>query len=285
MLKNITITGFADEIATALPDQVKLLKELGIDYLEFRSAYGKNIGNYTLEEAEAVCRYLKEEGIKVSAIGSPIGKIKITEDFGAHFEDYKRIVEMAKLFDTPNIRIFSFYIPQGEAPDQYREEVFERIERLIEYAKASGILLLHENEKDIYGDVASRVLELLQRFYGDNFKGIFDFANFVQCKQDTLKAYEMLEPFIAYIHIKDADFLTGEVRPAGKGDGHVAEILGRLDKKKYSGFLSLEPHLAEFDGLRDLEKNPLKRAMTGREEAFALAYASLKAILDRDDLI
>jgi len=282
MLKNITITGFADEIAMDLPDQVKLLKELGIDYLEFRSANGKNISNYTLEEAKVVYRYLKDEGIKISAIGSPIGKIKITEDFREHFENYKRIVEIAKLFDTPNIRMFSFYIPEGEEPALYREEVFERIERLIEYAKDSGILLLHENEKDIYGDVTSRVFELFQRFYGDNFKGIFDFANFVQCKQDTLKAYEILEPYIAYIHIKDADLLTGEVRPAGKGDGNVAEILNRLDQKKYSGFLSLEPHLVEFDGLKALEKNPLKRAITSREEAFTLAYASLKVILDSD---
>ena len=136
--------------------------------------------------------------------------------------------------------------------DRYKEEVFSRMKRMVDYAVEQDVVLLHENEKEIYGDIASRCLELMEAFYGDHFKGVFDFANFVQCGQDTLEAYEMLKPYIFYIHIKDALQEDGEVVLPGDGDGNVKEILSMLDSTGYKGFLSLEPHLVSFDGLDKL---------------------------------
>lgn len=279
MLENTKITGFADEIHRDITVQVELLKELGISYLELRSANGKNIAEFTLEEAKELKNYLSEQQIQVSAIGSPIGKIQITDDFEPHFETYKKIVEIAKIMETPYIRLFSFFIPDAEDPEKYKEEVFARMERMVEYAKAQKVVLLHENEKDIYGEMALQCLALFERFYGDHFKGIFDFANFVQCKQDTLEAYELLKPYIEYIHIKDALSVDGKVTPAGEGDGNVQDILIKCDKKGYSGFLSLEPHLAQFDALKTLEKNAAKRTLTDGEAAFTIAYNALMKIL------
>lgn len=280
MLKNAAITGFADEIHEDIKIQVKLLQELGMEYLELRSANGKNIAEYTLEEAKELKSYLQGNQIKVSAIGSPIGKILITDDFEPHFETFKKVVEIAKIMETPYIRIFSFYIPKGEDAKSYREEVFRRMNRFITYANSQNVILLHENEKDIYGDTVSRCKELFEVLYSGHFKGIFDFANFVQCKQDTLKAYEVLNPYIEYIHIKDALFETGEVRPAGDGDGNVRDILEKLEAKGYNGYLSLEPHLAEFTALKTLEKNAVKHTQTDGETAFCMAYEALKKILN-----
>jgi sugar phosphate isomerase/epimerase len=279
MLEDTIITGFADEIHRDIEVQVRLLKELGISHLELRNANGKNISEFTLEEAKALKNYLLDNQIKVSAIGSPIGKIQITDDFEPHFETYKQVVEIAKIMETPYIRIFSFFMPEGEEPDKYKDEVFARIERLVEYAKEQGLILLHENEKDIYGDIAIRCLDLFKKFYGDHFKCIFDFANFIQCKQDTLEAYEMLKPYIEYIHIKDALLADGRVTPAGEGDGKVKEILQKLEDENYSGFLSLEPHLAEFDALKSLEKNADKRGLTDGEAAYTIAYQALIKLL------
>lgn len=279
MLENTIITGFADEIHRDIEVQVRLLKELDISYLELRSANGKNISEFTFEEAKELKKYLSDHQIKVSAIGSPIGKIQITDDFEPHFETHKRIVEIAKIMETPYIRMFSFFMPEGEDADTYKDEVFSRIERLIDYAKEQNVVLLHENEKDIYGDMAVRCLNLFKRFYGDHFKCIFDFANFIQCKQDTLEAYEMLKPYIAYIHIKDALLADGKVTPAGEGDGKVKEILKKLVDTHYCGFLSLEPHLAEFDALKSLEKNTTKRELTDGEAAYTIAYQALLKLL------
>ncbi len=279
MLEKTRITGFADEIHTDIRIQVKLLQELGIKFLEFRSANGKNVAEYTLEEAAELKKFLRANSIKVSAIGSPVGKIMITEDFEPHFETYKKVVEIAKLMETPYIRIFSFFIPEGEDPEKYQDEVFARMKRLIDYAKGQNLILLHENEKDIYGDTASRCFNLFEKFYGEHFKCAFDFANFVQCRQDTLKAFELLKPYVEYVHIKDAVFKTGEVVPAGEGDGNVRDLLSRLEEEGYAGYLSLEPHLAEFAALKTLEKNVMQRTLTDGEAAYTIAFHALMKIL------
>jgi len=279
MLENTKLTGFADEIDTDIHKQIKLLNELSMKYIELRSVGGKNVADFTWEEAENIKEILEKHDIKVSAIGSPIGKIQITDEYESHFTTFKKVVELAKWFDAPYIRIFSFFIPDGENADQYQEEVFRRLERMIAYAKEQNVILLHENEKDIYGDSAERCLALFAKLYGSHFKSTFDFANFVQCGQDTLEAYKMLEPYIEYIHIKDAILESGEVVLPGEGDGNLKEILGMVEEKGYSGFLSLEPHLVEFASLKTLEKDVKQRRFTDGEAAYRLAYQSLMKIL------
>ena len=142
--------------------------------------------------------------------------------------------------------------------------------------------MLHENEKEIYGDNAKRCLEIMQEFYGEHFKAVFDFANFVQCNQDTREAYQLLKPYISYIHIKDAKAESGIVVPAGYGDGNVEEILKSLLEEGYEGFLSLEPHLTDFTGFGTLEQNgELEQRKMSGEEAYTTAYRALKEILNK----
>lgn len=279
MLRESRITGFADEISDSLQEQAGLLKQLGMEYLELRSVEGKNVADFTIEEIKEIKKYLDSEGIKVSAIGSPIGKISIKAPFQEHLERFKRVVETAHLFETSNIRMFSFFLEE-ERPEDYKNAVIDRLGELKNYGKNHRVVLLHENEKGIYGDTAERCKELFLALYDENFKAVFDFANFVQCKEDTLKAYELLKPYISYIHIKDAVFETGEIRPAGMGDGKVREILTDLDISGYKGFLSLEPHLAEFTMLKQLEENTFARRMTSREMAFHTAHEALMKILN-----
>lgn len=280
MLEQAKLSCFADEIDTDLQKQIALLNELGISYIEFRSANHKGVAEYTLAEAEEVRAALDQNNISVSAIGSPIGKINITDDFEPHYEQFQHITHLAEIFGTPLIRMFSFYLPQDGRPETYRDEVFRRIDRMVEYAAKKNLILLHENEKKIYGDTASACQDLMQTFYGDNFKATFDFANFLECGEDTIKAYELLKPYIAYLHIKDADKKTKTIVPAGKGDGELPTILKDLDSSGYCGFLSLEPHLTDFAALNTLEQDAAKRGRTDGPSAFRCAYAALKAVLN-----
>lgn len=281
MKNKIEISGFADEIAEDLETQISVVKKLGISYIEMRGVNGKPLVEHSLEEVKEIKKQLDKHGLKLSSVGSPIGKIQITEDFEEHFELYKKTVEIAKIMETPYIRMFSFFIPTGETPEIYKEQVFERLQRMADYAEKQNVVLLHENEKEIYGDNALRCLEIMQQFYGEHFKAVFDFANFVQCRQDTKEAYELLKPYIAYIHIKDAKADSGMVVPAGYGDGHVKEILKTLLGSGYEGFLSLEPHLTEFTGFGSLEQNgELENRKMSGEEAYTMAYTALKDILD-----
>ncbi|MFV0342671.1 MAG: sugar phosphate isomerase/epimerase family protein [Anaerocolumna sp.] len=281
ILKNKKISGFADEIDTNIDKQIEVLTELGIHYLELRSANGKGVAEFTLEEARELKNKLDLHGIKVSAIGSPIGKILITEEFTNHLEKLNHIIKIAKIFETEFIRMFSFYIPEGENPDSYRLDVFARMKQMVELAKREDVILLHENEKGIYGDNAQRCEELMKEFYGPHFKCTFDFANFVQCHQEVMEAYTKLKEYVAYIHIKDAKWESGEVVPAGEGDGILPDILKLLEEKQYDGFLSLEPHLYEFSGIKDLEKDGQVRRFADPKEAFSTAYRALENILTK----
>ena len=278
MLEKCRISGFADEINQSFAVQLAVLKELGQSYIELRSADGTGVADFTLEQAKALKKIMTQQGICVSAIGSPIGKIKVTDAFEPHFKQFRHVVELAKLFDTPYIRMFSFYVPHGEE-NAYRGEVLRRVEKLVDYATKERVTLLHENEKGIYGADAPHCLELMQQFYGESFACTFDFANFVQVGQDTKMAYEMLEPYIRYIHIKDAKCLDGEVVLPGDGDGNVQEILGDLDKKGFDGFLSLEPHLCSFEGLEKLEAQVRQKKETDGIAAYQSAYQRLQEML------
>ncbi len=282
MWDNITLTGFADEIAPELTKQIEVMRKLGIGYIEMRGVDGKGLVEYPLPEVREIKKRLTDAGMRLSSVGSPIGKIGIRDAFAPHLELLKHTAEIAHIMETPNIRMFSFYIPQGEDAAGYRNEVMDRLGQMRDVAAEADVVLLHENEKEIYGDVAPRCLEIMKEFYGDHFRGVFDFANFVQCRQDTLEAYELLSPYIDYVHVKDALTESGEVVPAGEGDGHVAEILTKLKESGYSGFLSLEPHLFDFAGFKALEKDAAtgeKKILSG-EEAFTLACHALNKILE-----
>lgn len=281
MWEGIQLSGFADEIDTNLGKQIEVLKKLQMNHVEMRGVNGKGLVDYSINEVREIKKQLDESGIQLSSVGSPIGKIKITDDFAPHMELYKHTVEIAHEMETPYIRMFSFFMPEHESYEPYRGKVMDQLGQFVDYAKASNIILLHENEKDIYGDVADRCLELMKEFYGEHFKAVFDFANFVQCKQDTLSAYEMLKPYIAYIHIKDALWSDGSVVPAGHGDGNVEKILKMLKDSGYQGFLSLEPHLADFAGFSSLEQSAGEKKKLSGEEAFTIACEALRKILER----
>lgn len=283
MGRNYLLTGFADEIDQDLKTQIENLQKLNMHYVEMRGVDGNNLIFHSDDKVKEIKARLDATGIALSALGSPLGKIGIEDPFEKHFEEFKRAVEIAHMMETKNIRMFSFYVPEGQGK-KYKEQVFDRLGQFVDYAAANEAVLLHENEKGIYGEMAAECRELMDAFYGDHFKAIFDFANFVQAKQDTLEAYELLKDYIAYIHVKDALWENGSVVPAGMGDGNVATILKNLYANGFSGFLSLEPHLFNFSGFAGLERD--KDAIVGGEtkvlsgaEAFALAHESLVKIL------
>ncbi len=280
-MEHIILSGFSDEIAPELDLQLAALQEWDVTHLELRAADGVNVSDFTPEKVREVKAKLEAAGISVSSIGSPLGKIGIQEDFAPHLDKLKRTLEIQKELGAPYVRMFSFYIPQDQNPADFREEVLDRLGRMVEEAKAWDSVLLHENEKDIYGDNASRCKELMDAFYGPHFQALFDFANFVQVGQETLPAYELLKPYVTYVHVKDAQWGTGTVVPAGQGDGHVGEILADLIGGGWKGFLSLEPHLTDFAGLAALEQDPQKRgsALDGKA-AWKLALDALHTILE-----
>ncbi len=281
-MANFILSSFADEASPMLDEQFAASKAHGFRYIEVRGVDEKNMADYTVEEAKEVARRFEAAGIGVSALGSPFGKIDITDDFAPHAEYMKKGLEIANILGTKRVRLFSFFMPKGEDPNNYREEVFERMDKMADLCKEAGLLCCHENEKDIYGDTIARTLDILKTFEG-RVVGVFDPANFVQCGQDTWEAWKVLEPYIDYIHIKDCKE-DGTIMPAGKGIGHIPEIIRAYKQKEGNRFITLEPHLMEFTGLQGLEKDDVSKmqheyTFENNRQSFDYAATSLKEII------
>lgn len=274
------ISCFSDEICPDFAQQLARVREAGLHAIEIRGVNGKNISKFSLEEAGELKKQLDEAGIIVSSIGSPIGKIAINDEFAPHYNAFQHVVRLAHALGTPFIRVFGFFIPEEEDAESRRDEVMRRMEAMVRLADKEKVTLLHENEKHIYADTAPRCADLMEQFYGPHFKAVFDPANFVQCGQETLEAYGLMKPYIGYVHIKDALWANGENVPCGWGDGHVPELLGKLQDSGYEGFLSVEPHLADFQGFGALEKDGVKAPLDG-DIAFRTALDALLSALYR----
>ena len=253
------LTGFADEISRDLDEQIALLNQLGLRYVELRSAWGTKVLDLSREQLEEARAKLDAAGIQVSSVGSDIGKIQITDPFEDHLMRAHHAVEVARFLGTPYIRMFSFFMPEGEDPADHRDDVMDRTRAFVRLAEAGGVTMLHENEKDIYGDVPERVVDLVTTMDSPNYRAIFDPANYVQCGLRPVdEAYPLVRQYTDYIHIKDASATEVDARglnkvlPAGVGDGQVRELVAALKADGYEGFFSIEPHLGDFDAFGGL---------------------------------
>ena len=275
------LSAFADEAASDLAGQIAALKRNRIGFLEIRNLDGKCVIDLPENDIRAVKQTLDENGIAVSSIGSPIGKYNITDDFAPHFEQFKKAVKTAKILGAGRIRMFSFFIPDGEDAHTYTDEVLSRLSAMLDYAEKENVLLCHENEALIYGRLPRECVELHEKL--PRLSGIFDPANYIAENADISWAIDHLAPYLEYLHIKDACLDDHAIVPAGHGDGRIAEVVekaaaARGDKDT---FLTVEPHLFEFTGYANLDKRTMKHRFNyaDQNESFDAAVKAVKTIL------
>jgi sugar phosphate isomerase/epimerase len=239
------LSAFGDEIADDLEDQLQVLEQLDIHDLELRSVWGTNVLALRDPEIAAVARACQRYGVRVSCLGSPIGKSAIVEPIEPELDKLGRLLRTAAALGAPAIRIFSFYPPEGEPPDIWLHRSTSRLKRLADLAERAGVVLLLENEKRVVGDTPERCAALLAAVNSRALRFVWDPANFVQVgvAKPTDRGWPLLAQYLAHIQIKDALLSDGSVRPAGHGDAQVPELIDRLRAAGYHGLLALEPHL------------------------------------------
>ena len=242
----LKLAAFADEISQDIDEQIRVCRENAVTHFELRGVAGKNVLDFDPPLRNEIKRKLSDNGLGVISIGSPIGKAPIDTPWDAYFDRFKIAVDAAEFFGSPLIRVFSYYPPggAGKGPiEPHRDEVMRRFRAKVDYIKDRPVTLVHENERDIYGDAYRRCEELMQTIDSPKLRFAFDFANFIQCGDDPQRNWPGLKPYVAHIHIKDAVAGSGKVVPAGQGDGKIGPILADAYRSGYRGFLSLEPHL------------------------------------------
>ena len=268
----IRLSAFADEADSALSGQIEALRRNGVGYIELRGINGTNIAKITEDEATEYKRQLDEGGIKVWSIGSPIGKIKITDDIDEHMELLRHICRLARIFDTDKVRMFSFY---GAYDNE--ELVFSTLRRMVAIADEYGVKLYHENEKEIYGDTAERVLRIIENVKGLSF--IYDPANFIESGEHPSVTLEPLFGHMGYFHIKDAMWEGKAIVPAGCGDGEIGKLVSMIGDR--DTVLSVEPHLMVFEGYSEFDSTKMqnKYVFASNGEAFDAAITAIKSVI------
>ena len=279
-MANLILSAFSDEYSDKLVEQCEALKGFGFNYMEMRGVVGKNISTLSKDQVSETKKVLDDYGIKVSSIGSPLGKIKIDGDLNSHLETAKHVFESANMLGTKNIRMFSFYLPEGKTREECKGQVFDALSKLLKLSEEHGLTLCHENEALIYGESPEKCLEILKYFDG-KMKCVLDMGNFVLDGYNPMEAYQLLKDSIEYFHIKDSLY-AGAIVPAGKGEAQIKNILDiykASDKK--DTFITLEPHLQTFSGLNALVgktfDNPYK--YEDQKSAFTDAVEKLRSLL------
>ncbi len=267
----IRLCAFADEAAADLPGQIAAMKKNGISLLELRSIAGKNVRDFTDEEARDYAETLRTAGIGVWSIGSPLGKVDIDVDFTAYEKTVRRVFHIANVFGARYIRVFSFYHAEGQ-----EQKVVGCLTRMVRLADEYGVKLCHENEKDIFGDTADRVCRLLDAVPG--LGCVYDPANFLQVGERADETLPRIAPRADYFHVKDVIVKTEELVPAGYGDGQIGRLVGGIADDRV---LTLEPHLAVFAGYAAIDRSPMKNRFhfESNAAAFDAAAAALKKLL------
>lgn len=242
------LSAFGDEIASDLEEQLTVLNKLAVDGLDLRGAWGTNVLKMTDEQVRQVKQLCDDHSITVRCIGSPIGKSPLVDPIERELANLDRIIAIAGMLGTPNIRLFAFYPADTNTNahyDQHVEEAAGRLARLTEKAQAANCILQLENEKEVVNDTPERNLALLKAVNNPHLRFIWDPANFVQVGiADQVDRYwDAFAPYIGYIHVKDARLADGSITPAGEGDGQLKQLIERLRDSGYDGMLSLEPHL------------------------------------------
>lgn len=270
----IRISAFADEISKDPVAQLDVLERHGIKHIEFRSIHGTNVLDLGETQHEEFRSLLHSRGFALSAIGSPVGKIKITDPFDLHLDRFRLAIELAAFYATPRIRIFSYYMPPGADPGRYRDETMRRMTEMTRLAAERGVTLLLENEKGIFGDTAARVLDILETIDSRYLSHAFDPANYVEVGESVDEAWRRLRARVSHFHIKDYDSGTQRNVPAGEGEGQIPRILGEAAADGFDGFCVLEPHLVIAE---------LAYGFTGPER-FGDAANALKGILEKQGI-
>ena len=276
------LSAFADEAGKELDSQIAALKRNRIPFVELRGLETGPVDAQSDYTAKEVRKKLDESGIGISALGSRLGKTPVTGFFEYSLESLRRLCELCHILGAERIRMFSYYIPEGEDPKTYRAEVMERLQKLCDYAKTQGVKLMHENEALIYGEKMEEVLDIHASV--PDLGGIFDPSNYRKAGVDQALTIQKVMPYIDYIHIKDCTN-EGEIVPAGYGDGLIGETICRHNEL-FSGdsFLTLEPHLFQFQGYSEIDKSEFKTkfSFANKDESFDFVVKSLKEVLTKN---
>lgn len=240
-------SGFADECSGSFAKQIEMHQQLGWAYLIIRTIEGVKAEEIPVAEHLTLKKMLDEAGMKVSSLGSAMGKVPIdTVSLEEDIKTLDRLCDLAKVVETRYIRVMS-YAQGDDTPEAWRDKAVVRLRKLGEHARTRGVMLTLENCVG-YPQDGNKMVEFLDLCACDNVRCAFDPGNAAGYGVDTWEMYTKVRDYTEYFHLKDTAY-DGSQHFPGEGDAQIEKILTALWDSGYQGFVSIEPHVASTDHL------------------------------------
>ena len=238
-------------------------KEFGMDWIELRGMWNKNVLKLDAKEIEEARRILEKNNLRVTDIASPLFKVDWPgapkskyspkrDQFNADFtfeqqdEVLEHSIELAKTFNTDRVRLFDFWRLDNQAP--YREAINEKLRDVTAKAAKKNVILVLENEPACNTATAAEAAKVLGAISSPNLMLNWDPGNAAeQGEKPFPDGYSLLpKDRIGHCHCKDA-----AKKPDGSGYQWAAMGQGTIDwvgqfqalrRDGYHFAVSLETH-------------------------------------------
>ena len=237
-------------------------QEFGLQFIEIRALWGKNIMRLDAKEIAEARKILEKYRLRVSSIASPIFKTdwpgaptsKFSpkrDQFGADFtyeqqeELLERGFELMPVFQVDRIRIFDFWRLDDQQP--YRAAMDEKLIEASKKAAKRRITLLLENEASCNTATGAEAARTLGAVRSPNLKLNWDPGNAASRGEIAYPdGYSHLpKDRIGYMHCKDVVRGADGKYEWMKMGGGIIDYVGQyraLKKDGYQGVVSLETH-------------------------------------------
>lgn len=254
-----------DEISQNLNHALTVMAEENVPNAELRNVYGTYIVDADAELLSRVESDLKRHAAKVVCVDTPFYKCDLDTPKGTTgpthganertFADQQTLllhsIDLAKRFETPFLRIFSFWKRGGLTPD-VEERIADALVRPCELAERAGITLLLENEHACYLGTAAETVRVIERVGSPVLKLVYDPGNsFFAGEQPFPAGYEAARAFTAHVHIKDAK-VNADGMPVfcavGTGEIDYTGLFAAMRSDGYDGYVALETHYKGANG-------------------------------------
>lgn len=232
----------------SLPDAdlaglLRAARQYGYDGIEPRIDEGHAHGI----EPSASPQQVREARQQIADSGTALACISTSAEFSAPEtaaagkDQVRRALELAHELGAPRIRVFGGETPAGGSAEESMDTAAEALRSVAGEASDAGVQVCVETHDD--WSSPARMAELMHRVDHHAVRVLWDVMHPVRSAGSSMTgAFEVLNPWIAHVHIHDGTTRLDELqfRRMGTGELDHHEVVRLLSGAHYDGFLSGE---------------------------------------------
>ena len=262
MPQHFPLAAITDEFSPDIETAVRSMAELGMTGAELRMVFGKNIINLTDEELERAIGIVKDHGLKIISLASPLLKCVLPDspEVDARFQqdmfaakltidDQPRLAArafaIARRTGAGVIRVFSYW--RTVEPEKCFDRIVAALGELAEQGAREGVVIGLENEHACNIATGAETARVMQAIRHPNLKVVWDPANARVAGEmrPYPDGYELLpKGSIVHVHAKDCRVEGHQAIWVQIGEGEIdwkGQVQALVDDG-YQGYISLETH-------------------------------------------